>query len=99
MTEKIITKKEVEYVAKLAKLELSEEQKELFSKQLNDILSFFAKLKELDTEQIEPAFHSHITHSTNHFHEDIPKPSLAQEVVLNLTEHKQDGYIQVPKIL
>ena len=99
MTEKIITKKDVEYVARLAKLKLSEEQKELFSKQLNDILSFFTKLKELDPEQIEPDFHSHITHSTNHFHEDILKPSLTQEVVLNLTKYKQDGYFKVPRIL
>ena len=41
MTEKIITKKEVEYVAKLAKLEFNEEEKEEFTSQLNSILDYF----------------------------------------------------------
>jgi len=50
MTEKIITKKEVEYVAKLAKLEFNEEEKEEFASQLNSILDYFKKLNELNTE-------------------------------------------------
>jgi len=97
MTEIIIEKKDVEYVAKLAKLELSEEQKGLFLKQLNDILSYFKKLNELDTEQVEPTFH--ISISSSPFHEDILKPSLPQKVVMDLTQNKQDGYFKVPKIL
>jgi len=97
MTERIIDKKEVEYVAGLAKLELNEEQKSLFLKQLNDILSYFKKLNELDTELVEPT--SHIMHSAIAFHEDAIKPSLPQEVVMNLTQHKKNGYFKVPKIL
>jgi aspartyl-tRNA(Asn)/glutamyl-tRNA(Gln) amidotransferase subunit C len=97
MAEKIITQKDVEYVAKLAKLELTEEQRELFSKQLNDILSFFAKLKELDTEQVQPT--SHIATSSKHFHEDIVKPSLSQNTVMGMTRYKEKGYFQVPRIL
>jgi len=97
MTEKIIKKIDVEYISKLAKLELSEEQKELFLKQLNDILSYFKKLNELDTEHVEPT--SHILHFSNLLHEDTIKPSLSQETVLNLTQYKKDGYFKVPRIL
>ena len=54
MTKKIITKKEVEYVAKLAKLEFNEGEKDEFTSQLNSILDYFKKLNELDTEKVEP---------------------------------------------
>jgi len=97
MTEKIIEKKDVEYVAKLAKLELKEEQKDLFVKQFNDILSYFKKLNELDTEMVSPT--SHVLHSSNTFHEDIIRPSLPQETVMKLTESKKNGYFRVPKTL
>lgn len=97
MSEKIISRKSVEYVAKLAKLKLNEEQKELFLGQLNEILFYFKKLNELDTDHTEPT--SYLFHSSHHFHEDIPKPSLHQETVLNLTLNKTNGYFKVPRIL
>jgi aspartyl-tRNA(Asn)/glutamyl-tRNA(Gln) amidotransferase subunit C len=97
MTDKIIGKKDVEYVAKLAKVRLDDSQKERFLKQLNDILSYFKKLNELDTDQVEPT--SYILHSSNMFHEDIVKPSLPQETVLGLTQYKKNGYFKVPRIL
>ncbi len=97
MTDKIIGKKDVEYVAKLAKVRLDESQKERFLKQLNDILSYFKKLNELDTDQVEPT--SYILHSSNMFHEDIVKPSLRHETVLGLTQYKKNGYFKVPRIL
>ena len=96
MGEKIIEKKDVEYVAKLARLKLNETQKELFLKQLNDILAFFKQLNELDTEKVEPT--SYILNSSNLFHDDIVKPSLPQNAVLSLTQHKKNGYIRVPRI-
>ncbi|MFW6148267.1 MAG: Asp-tRNA(Asn)/Glu-tRNA(Gln) amidotransferase subunit GatC [Atribacterota bacterium] len=97
MTEKIIEKKDVEYAANLAKLKLNDQQKKLFLKQLNNILSYFKQLNELDTDNVEPT--SYILHTSNLFHEDILKPSLPQETVLSLTEYKKDGYFKVPKIL
>ena len=97
MTEKIITKKDVEYVANLAKLKLNEQQKKLFLKQLNNILSYFQQLNELDTNNVEPT--SYILHTSNLLHEDTVLPSLPQKSVLNLTEYKKDSYFKVPKIL
>jgi aspartyl-tRNA(Asn)/glutamyl-tRNA(Gln) amidotransferase subunit C len=81
----------------LAKLELNEEQKKVFLKQLNDILSYFNKLNELDTINVDPT--SHILHTKNSFHGDIPRPSLPQKTVMGLTKYSKDGYFRVPKIL
>ncbi|MFA5840292.1 MAG: Asp-tRNA(Asn)/Glu-tRNA(Gln) amidotransferase subunit GatC [Candidatus Margulisiibacteriota bacterium] len=53
-----ITKHDVEHVAKLARLGLSEEEKELFTKQLSDILEFADSLKKLDTKDVPPTSHA-----------------------------------------
>ena len=97
MSKKIIEKEDVEYVASLAKLELDEEQKEVFLKQLNDILEYFKQLNKLNTEQVEPT--SYIVNPANLFHDDEPAPSFTQDTVLGITECKKDGYIKVPKII
>lgn len=97
MTEKLLDKKEVEYVADLAKLELTEQQKELFVKQFNQILSYFTKLNELDTTNVEPTYH--ILFSPTPLHEDIPEKSLEQSTVTEMTKYHHNGYIRVPRIL
>jgi len=97
MTEKIITKKEVEYVAKLAKLEFNEEEKEDFTFQLNSILDYFKKLNELDTEKVEPT--ANVISMPNLLNEDEVKPSLPQDEVLSNAEYVKKGYFKVPKIM
>ena len=97
MTEKIITKKEVEYVAKLAKLEFSEGEKEEFTSQLNSILDYFKKLNELDTERIEPT--AYVISLPNLLNEDVVKPSLPQDEVLSHAKYVKKGYFKVPKIM
>ncbi len=97
MTKKIITKKEVEYVAKLAKLEFNEEEKEEFTSQLNSILDYFKKLNELDTEKVDPT--AYVISMPNLLNEDEVKPSLSQKKVLSNTKYVQRGYFKVPKIM
>ena len=97
MTEKIITKKEVEYVAKLAKLEFNEEEKEEFTSQLNSILDYFKKLDELDTEKVEPT--AYVISVPNLLNEDKVKPSLPREKVLSISKYIKKGYFKVPKIM
>ncbi|HBY57601.1 MAG TPA: Asp-tRNA(Asn)/Glu-tRNA(Gln) amidotransferase subunit GatB [Candidatus Atribacteria bacterium] len=97
MTEKIITKKEVEYVAKLAKLEFNEEEKEEFTYQLNSILDYFKKLNEINTEKIEPT--AYVISMPNLLNKDEVKPSLSQKEVLSNTKYVQKGYFKVPKII
>ena len=97
MTKKIITKKEVEYVAKLAKLEFNEGEKEEFTSQLNSILDYFKKLNELDTERVEPT--AYVISMPNLLNEDEVKSSLPQDEVLSNTEYIKKGYFKVPKIM
>jgi aspartyl-tRNA(Asn)/glutamyl-tRNA(Gln) amidotransferase subunit C len=97
MIEKIITKKEVEYVAKLAKLEFNEEEKEEFTSQLNSILDYFKKLNELDTEKVEPT--AYVISMPNLLNEDEVRPSLSQDEVLANSKYVKKGYFKVPKII
>jgi len=97
MTKKIITKKEVEYVAKLAKLELNEEEKEEYTIQLNSILDYFKKLNELNTENVLPT--AYIIAMPNLLNEDKIEPSLPQEEVLSNSKYVKKGYFKVPKIM
>jgi aspartyl-tRNA(Asn)/glutamyl-tRNA(Gln) amidotransferase subunit C len=92
-----ISKKEVEHVAHLARLNLTEEELEKMTGQLDNILSYVDKLDELDTSQVLPT--SHVFSVSNAFREDIEKESLSQaEAVKNGPQH--DGAMfQVPKII
>ena len=92
-----ITRKEVEYVSHLARLRLSEEEAEKFTSQLDQILSYFEKLQELDTSQVEPT--SHPIPIVNAFREDEVRSSLDIEDALANAPEKEGNFFKVPKII
>ncbi|MFF2093649.1 MULTISPECIES: Asp-tRNA(Asn)/Glu-tRNA(Gln) amidotransferase subunit GatC [Paenibacillus] len=92
-----ITLKDVEHVANLARLELSEQEKEQFTGQLNAILKYAEKLNSLDTEGV--AATSHVLPITNVMREDVTKESLPIEKVLLNAPDEEDGQIKVPAVL
>jgi aspartyl-tRNA(Asn)/glutamyl-tRNA(Gln) amidotransferase subunit C len=92
-----IERGEVEYVARLARLKLSEEEKGLFTDQLNSILDYMEKLNELDTGAIEPTFH--VVSHQNVMREDEVKESQPQEAALENAPDKAQGCFRVPKII
>jgi len=92
------SKETIEHISKLALLDLSDEEKEQFSKQVGDILNYFKKLDDLDTSNVEPTIHP-IDGLKNVFREDIPWKSLTNEEALKNAEHKKDGYFKAPRIL
>lgn len=92
------SKETMDYLSKLALIDLSEEEKEKFSKQLNDIISYFKKLTDVDTTNVKPTTHA-IDGLKNVFREDIPWKSLTNEEALKNAEHKKDGYFKAPRIL
>ncbi|MEK6690171.1 MAG: Asp-tRNA(Asn)/Glu-tRNA(Gln) amidotransferase subunit GatC [Nitrospirota bacterium] len=92
-----ITKKEVEHVSRLARLELSDEEKETFTKQLNNILTYVEKLNELDTKDVEPT--SHVLQIQNIFKEDEIRESLPRERALSNAPDRTDEFYRVPKII
>lgn len=93
----MIDKKEVEHVARLARLTYTPEEIELFTHQLNAILNYFEQLKELDTTGIEPT--SHAIPLSNVFKEDKVKDSLTVDATLSNAPDKKDDCFRVPKII
>ena len=92
------SKETIDYLSKLALLDLTEEEKEKLSKQLSDIILYFKKLNDLDTSDVKPTTHA-IEGLKNVFREDIPWKSLSNEDALRNTEHKKNGYFKAPRIL
>ncbi len=92
-----ITTKEVEYVAKLARLKLTEQEKELFTQQLDSILDYMGKLSELDTEKVPPTFH--VLPLKNVMREDEVKDSHLQKEMMSNAPERDDNFFSVPKII
>ncbi len=92
-----VTIKDVEHIAKLAKLNFSDEEKEKFTAQFNEILSFMQKLDELDTSKVEPL--SHVIELENVMREDVVKPSLPTGDALKNAPSKTDKFFKVPKVI
>jgi aspartyl-tRNA(Asn)/glutamyl-tRNA(Gln) amidotransferase subunit C len=92
-----ITKKEVEHVANLARLSLSEDELEKMTDQLDTILLYMDKLNELDTQQIKPT--THVFSVSNAFREDIVQESLSQADAVKNGPQQNGEFFQVPKVL
>lgn len=92
-----ISARDVEYVAKLARLDLSDEEKNEFAVQLNDILVYMDKLNELDTKEVEPT--SHVIPVMNVFRSDEVLESLPRESSLGSAPEAEKGFYKVPKII
>ncbi|MFZ5877701.1 MAG: Asp-tRNA(Asn)/Glu-tRNA(Gln) amidotransferase subunit GatC [Nitrospirota bacterium] len=92
-----ITREQVEYVAKLARLAISEEEKAVFGKQLSSILTYVETLNRVDTSEVEPT--SHVIPMQNVLREDAVKPSLPHEAALANAPDSDSGCFRVPKII
>ncbi|WP_128895794.1 Asp-tRNA(Asn)/Glu-tRNA(Gln) amidotransferase subunit GatC [Longirhabdus pacifica] len=92
-----ISVKDVEHVANLARLDLKEDEKVMFTEQLNHILQYADALTQLDTKDIEPT--SHVMKMINVMREDQVKPSLPIEKVLLNAPDEEEGQFKVPSVL
>ena len=84
-------------MARLARLAISEKEKELFTRQLGEILTYIEKLKELDTSKVDPT--SHVLPLNNVFREDEVRPSLPREEILKNAPDRTEEFFRVPKII
>lgn len=89
--------KEVEYVARLARIELSQQEKEIFARQLARILEYISKLNEVDTTDVGPT--SHVLPLKNVFRQDNLEPSLPVEAVLKNAPEKEGDFFKVPQVI
>jgi len=90
-------KVDIEKVARLARLELSEEEKEMFQSQLEQILTHMEQLNRMDTTGVEPT--SHAIPVYNAFREDETRPSSPKEEVLAIAPEQEEGFLKVPRII
>ena len=92
-----ISKEEVEHIATLARLNVGEGEKEVFSEQLSQILTFVNQLREVDTEGIPQT----ATTSTqaNVLREDVTSPCLSVEKATSNAPQTDEGFFVVPKII
>jgi aspartyl-tRNA(Asn)/glutamyl-tRNA(Gln) amidotransferase subunit C len=89
-----ITRDEVLHVARLARLELTEEEVERFTAQLSAILEAVVKVSELDLSGVEPT--AHPLDVVNVWAEDEPRPSIPVEEALANAPDSEDGFFKVP---
>ena len=87
---------DIEKVAELAKLQLTSEQKEKFGKQLDEILKYMEKLKEINTENVEPL--RHVLEIATPFREDVALPSLDRGKALMNAPAQEEGFFKTPKV-
>lgn len=91
----IISDETIEYVGILAKLELSEEEKEAAKRDMGSMLDYIDKLNELDTTGVEPM--SHVFPVNNVFREDVVTNVDTREEILANAPQAKEGSFQVPK--
>ena len=92
-----ISNNDVQHVAKLARLNLTTEEEQMLTGQLNAILKYAEKLNELDTTNIEPT--THVLHVSNVMREDETKESLSIEQVMHNAPEEEDGQFKVPAVM
>lgn len=95
MAKNVISDETIEYVGILAKLELSQEEKEQAKKDMANMLDYIDMLNELDTEGVEPM--SHVFPVNNVFREDVVINGDDRENMLANAPDKKDGCYKVPK--
>lgn len=92
-----INRETVDRVATLAKLHFSDAEKEKIREEMTKIVSFFEKMNELDTENVEPLIF--LTDEINAFREDEPLQEITKAEALKNAPQKNSDYYKVPKFL
>lgn len=88
---------DIDYVARLARIELDDAEKARFSAQLDQILGYFQKLSEVDVEGVEPSSHAYAVY--NVWRGDEATPAMSVEDALMNAPAKRDNQIIVPKVV
>ena len=92
----MISKEDTQHVAKLARLNLTDEEVDKFSRQLGDILGYVEQMNEIDTKDVKPMAHPFDV--VNVMREDEVKYEQTKEELMANAPCKEDGFFRVPKI-
>jgi|SRR3989338_5166092 len=98
----MLTEKEVEHIAQLARIKLTEKEKDKFKRELSSILDFVKKLNELDTEGVEPLYQTtgiiNALRSDEH-RKDFEMNEDLNEKLIGQAPHKENRFIKVGSVL
>lgn len=87
----------IDYVAKLARIELTPDEQSAYARQLGDILYYLDKIKQADVAVVEPSAHAMPVH--NVWREDVPQPGFSVEQALRNAPQQRDDQIVVPRVI
>ena len=96
-----ITEADIEKIAQLAHLEITDEEKHSFTPQIAEIVAYIEQLNELDTKNVEPATGGLTPEgeATDSSRDDVVGPSLGQTLALDQAPDPASGHFRVPKVL
>ncbi len=92
-----IDKTTVEKIAHLARLELTENEKETMQHDLSEILTFMEKLNEIDTSKVEPLIY--MSETENVFREDVAEQHFTREEILKNAPNKTEEFFKVASVI
>ncbi len=92
-----VSKKDVEYIANLARLKLKEDEEERLVRDMNQILEYIDLLNEVDTEKVAPL--EHVTELSTPFRKDVALTPLDHELALKNAPDADSDYFRVPKVI
>ncbi len=93
----MIDEEDLKHIARLAKIDINEEEVKEFSPQIRSILALFNEIDEVETEDVEPTFH--VFGLKNVFREDVSDSSLTGEEAVKNAPKKERGYVKGPRIM
>lgn len=93
----MITKKEVEYAAALAKLDLTQQERDRFAAEFSGILEHVKRLDRVNTDSVPPTIY--VMPQRNVFREDVVEPSMDREKVLSNAPDRHRGCFRVPRVI
>ena len=94
----MINKKEIKKIAALAKIDISEDEIGMYSKQISKILEYMSTLNEVDTSNVEE-FSTQLLNNQQNMREDKPEESLKRDDIVKLAPNSDGVYFKVPKII
>ena len=92
-----LNRKDVEHVALLSRLELSDQELDKYTEQLDAILEYIDVLNQVDTSGVEPM--AHVLDLRNVMRPDVVQPSLPREAAMQNAPEPENGFFKVPKIV
>jgi len=95
----MVTRDNIEHIAKLARLDFSNEEYDKLTHDMNNVLGYIDQLKELDVSNVAPLENINEEQEVNVFRSDVSAPCLSTEEALKNAPKAADGYFLVPKVI